>query len=970
MTDKKIGTYLAAGVLMLASALAASGQALTGNIYGRVVDEQSGALPGVSVTLSGVGGNQTTFTDPRGEFHFLNLSPGSYTLTTALQGFSTVRRENVAVTLGQNTQLTIPLTLSSITANVTVTSEVPLLDTRTVEDGHTFTQAELEKIPTARDPWVILQLSPSVLVDRQNVGGSQSGQQSYYTGKGTDSTQNAWNVDGVTITDMTATGGSPTYYDFDAFQEMQVTTGGADPAIATPGVTLNMVTKRGTNTPHGSTRTFITDRRFQAKNIPDEARQQGLTTTDRIDGIQDFGAEVGGPVIADRAWLWGSYGRDQINRLLTGGTIDRTTLENVSGKLNLQPIESNSGTVFFFRGDKNKQGRGAGITRPQEASWDQSGPTTIWKGDDSQVFSSSFVVNGAYSYARNGFELSPEGGLGVDAFRDVNGVWHRSYLLYSTDRPQHQVSANGSYFFNTGSLGHELKFGFGYRKADLNSLTTWPGSGNIIQLDRNRVRVTRPKVLNADTKYYDGFFGDTLTASNLTVNVGLRYDYQTGQNLPSVAPANPVFPQLLGTLTYPGGSEVVKWKNWEPRVGLTYALGSQKTTLLKASYSRYADQLGTPFVSFNNPNGYVAYLNYHFTDANGDNTIQPAELGNLISANYVDPANPNSAVSPNQVDPNLKATTTDEFTVGVDHQILPELVAAASYTYRIRKNFVYYTMVGVNASEFVPVSAADLGCTAGPHGGCLGYDVNGNVVGETGPIYGVPNYDGNFGLLETNRPGYHTTYDGVELQLTKRLSRGWMAHASFTYTNWKQNKGECFDPTNTVNGALVPSTVGTSGSNSCADDIVYFGGNGIGGSSNTYLNSKWQFNVSGLYQLPLGFNVAGNFYGRQGYPLPYFVTVVTDGSPLGLKNAAIGASDATRLDNLYQLDLRVEKTIGLFNNQANVTLSADLFNALNGNAILERRNDATEIAAGHGSANKIATIQSPRILRFGARLTF
>jgi hypothetical protein len=956
--------------MLLASTLEASGQALTGNIYGKVVDEQAGVLPGVSVTLSGIGADQTTFTDARGEFHFLNLSPGSYALTSTLQGFTSVRRENVVVTLGKNTELTIPMALSAVSATVTVTSEVPLLDTRTVEAGHTFSQVELEKIPTARDPWVILQVSPGVLMDRQNVGGSQSGQQSYYTGKGTDSTQNTWNVDGVTITDMTATGGSPTYYDFDAFQEMQVTTGGADPAIASPGVAINMVTKRGTNQAHGSSRVFVTDHRFQANNIPHEAVDQGLTTTDRIDGIQDYGAEAGGPIWTDKVWLWGSYGRDQINRLLTGGSLDRTTLENIDGKLSIQPIESNSATLFYFRGDKTKQGRGAGVTRPQPTSWDQSGPTTIWKGDDSQVFSSSFVANVAYSYARNGFELLPQGGLNVDAYRDLNGIWQRSYLHYDTDRPQHQVSANGSYFFNTGSLGNELKFGFGYRKADLASLTAWPGSGNFIQIDRNRVRITRDKVLSADTKYTDAFIGDTITASNLTINAGLRYDYQTGQNLPSTAPANPVFPQLLGTLSYPGGGQEVKWKNWEPRVGATYALGAQKTTLLKASYSRYADQLGTPNVSFNNPNGYPAYLNYHFTDTNGDHTIQPGELGSLISANYVDPLNPNSAVSPNQIDPNLKATTTDEFTFGVEHQLMPELVVAASYTYRERKDFVYYTMVGVNPSDFVQISPSDLGCTAGPNGGCLGYDLNGKLIGETGPIYGVPNYNGNFGLLETNRPGYKTTYNGVELQLTKRLSHGWMAHGSFTWTNWKQNKGECFDPTNTVNGNFSPSTVGTSGANSCADDIVYFGGNGIGGTSNTYINSTWQFNVNGLYQFPLGFNLAANLYGRQGYPLPYFVTVVADGSPLGLKNAAIGAADATRLDDLYQLDLRVEKVIGLFNNQANVTLSVDLFNALNGNAILERRNDATEITAGHGSANTIATIQSPRIVRFGARFSF
>ncbi len=115
---------------------------------------------------------------------------------------------------------------------------------------------------------------PGVQTDRLNVAGSQSGQQSAFIGMGTDSSQNSFNMDGVTITDMAALGASPTYYDFDQFQEVQVATGGTDPAIAVPGVTLNMVTKRGTNEPHGSARYFYSPGELQAHNAPEEAKQQ------------------------------------------------------------------------------------------------------------------------------------------------------------------------------------------------------------------------------------------------------------------------------------------------------------------------------------------------------------------------------------------------------------------------------------------------------------------------------------------------------------------------------------------------------------------------------------------------------------------------------------------------------------------------------------------------------------------------
>ncbi len=97
---------------------------------------------------------------------------------------------------------------------IVVTAESPLLDERRVSVGAKVSQTELEKIPTARDPYAILAEAPGVLADRINVGGNESGQQA------------VWSVDGVVITDMAAVGSSPAYYDFDSFEEMQTNTGG------------------------------------------------------------------------------------------------------------------------------------------------------------------------------------------------------------------------------------------------------------------------------------------------------------------------------------------------------------------------------------------------------------------------------------------------------------------------------------------------------------------------------------------------------------------------------------------------------------------------------------------------------------------------------------------------------------------------------------------------------------------------
>ena len=86
---------------------------------------------------------------------------------------------------------------------------------------------ELQRMPSSRDPWVVLQTVPGVVVDRVNVGGAESGQQSNVLAKGAGTTENTWNLDGIPVTDLASTGSSPTYYSFDMFQEMSVTTGGA-----------------------------------------------------------------------------------------------------------------------------------------------------------------------------------------------------------------------------------------------------------------------------------------------------------------------------------------------------------------------------------------------------------------------------------------------------------------------------------------------------------------------------------------------------------------------------------------------------------------------------------------------------------------------------------------------------------------------------------------------------------------------
>ncbi len=942
----------------------------TGGIHGRVIDEQAGVLPGVAVTLRGPGAPQSSFTDARGEFHFINLPPGSYTVTLAMQGFSTVNRENLFVSLGKDTEVTIPMKISSVAATITVTGEAPVLDTRKVQTGAAITQEELKAIPTSRDPWVVLQTVPGVQIDRVNVAGSESGQQSVFSGKG--STAGTFTVDGVSLTDMAALGASQGYYDFDAFQEMQVITGGTDPSIGGAGTHLNMVTKRGTNDLHGSARLFAVDQHFQSKNLPQEAVGQKLGAGNHIQSIQDYGAEAGGPIWKDHLWLWGAYGRDQINLVTAGGAQDKTTLENFNAKLNWQIVGSNAADVWYMRSDKLKFGRGAGPTRPQPTTWDQVTPANDWKIQDSEVFTSSLFATVQYNGINGDFQLRPEGGLSQQTFLDEGGVWHNTYEFYQAPRPQRGVKGDVSYFFNSGSLGHELKAGFQYLKANVTSTSVWPGDGSgglaaqtygdLYDCDVPCAVITRDGLFSAQTKYYSAFLGDTLTWDRLTINAGVRWDRQYGQNLPSAIPANATFPQILPALNYAGRSKDFEWKDYQPRIGLTYALGANRTTIFKTSYARFVGAVGLGTVAITNPLAGSSYAYYAWNDKNKDSLVQPGEVdlspaGFQFSRNYnpKDPGNP--GVPNSAIDPRLKSPKTDEIIVGVDHELLPAFAVGVNYTYRKFKDQLYFarydpntgTVLTRNDYEQYTVLTGTL-----PDGTPYSepvYNIKKDVLTR---LKGVPP-----GFFTYNRPDFNTTYNGVEFTLTKRLADKWMARGSFVYNNNKQHVGTngCADPTNVL-------TSSSTNAQTCRDnDFVSVQSTGSGSKGSVFLNSKWQFNVVGMYQLPLGFNVAANLYGRQGYPLNWFRNSSGPNDKL-VRSVEVVATDTQRYKNVYEFDLRAEKVMNI-TASSTLTVSVDLFNATNENTVLQRFN-----RLARSNTNNIKEIQSPRIWRFGARLAF
>ena len=210
-----------------------------------------------------------------GRYRFLNVPPGTYKVTAELSGFSTLVRDDVVVIVGSNVDLPFAMRVATMQETVTVEGSSPIVDTKATGTATNFTQDELSKIPTSRDPWALLRTVPGVQMDRVNIAGNETGQQSNFASKGSSRYDTVWTMDGVMITDMSATGGSPTYFDFDAFQEIQISTSGNDIRQPTAGAGLNFVVKRGTNQFRGTARGYFTNDGLESSNVPDELVREG-----------------------------------------------------------------------------------------------------------------------------------------------------------------------------------------------------------------------------------------------------------------------------------------------------------------------------------------------------------------------------------------------------------------------------------------------------------------------------------------------------------------------------------------------------------------------------------------------------------------------------------------------------------------------------------------------------------------------
>jgi len=913
-----------------------------GNIRGRVTDTNNGPLPGVTVTLDcPLYGKRTVTSLSGGTFRFLNLPSGTYSLKCELPGFRTYVEENIIIRVGNNFDFPVVLEQAALEEEITVVASSPIVDTKKTGTAFNVTEVMLQEIPSVRDPWAILEQAPGIIVDKENVGGVDSGTMSGWNSKGTGTDYfGNFNLDGISVNDMTPKGNSSRYYDFDSLEEIQIVTTGQDPSIKTAGVSINMVTRRGGNKFGALGRFFFSNHKLQSDNRTQELIDQEYAG-DQINQISDYGFQLGGPILRDKAWFWLGYGVQDIRLLTIDGYPDETKIESFNAKLNFQLTPKDRGELAFIYNDKTVFNQGVGFFRPPEATPNiTSNGNPLVKLEYERMFSDTFLMTIKLAHSWGWIGEDPNGGFDTQAGRDyytgeVFGT--ANYLRSHIPSYSARIDAN-LYFENFLAGDHEFNFGAEYRLTPNYGDHIWPGGVRRFYWNGAPLEAMIHRCLfDRTADRYSFYFNDAYRRGRLTFNLGVRIDRENFWNNETDVPAHPLAPEIMPGFTQPRIDPGVNLWTLSPRIGLTFDLFGDGKTIIRANAARYGmwpDNLAS-ILSVTEEN----QVWYDWNDLNGDDLVSKDELlgypdGFTYFSGY-NPFDPTSPMSPNEISKDLPTGLTDELLFGVEREIFKNFSLSANITLRRLHSWNWW--VRYNRETGQKDNRED-----------WGESIQGSItVGDKTfdyeywtpqtPLSELPNQ------IFEGWPNWHTNYTGFELIANKRLSRRWMMNASFTYQWHIQHYGEgsFADPTN----------------------IDKFDGADPYGSPR-----RWMAKINFLYQLPWKINFSGFALIRQGQASIQWILVRTPERRVkGWGSAAqilVEKPGDTLLPTFYNVNLSLAKdfVLGQF---GRISLQVDAFNIFNFDHVLHRTS-----ALHNQYYGRIGAILNPRVIRFGVRYRF
>ncbi len=346
--------------LLVAWLAAAASAQISGEIEGTVVDGQGLAVPGVTVTVSGEAliAPQVAVTLADGSYRFRALGRGAYGLMFELPGFRTVMREGVTVEGNRVIRIDASLKLVEVAETITVRGDAPLVDTKTTALVNDFGVAELQEVPSATDVWAVLGQTAGVRMRGFDVGGSHKSQQTNYESFGVRD-QNRILADGVDTTE--GEGGTGFYFDYYSIEELATTAAGNDVEMTAPGSLVMMTMKSGGNEFSGLLHPDYEHERFVGDNGDADLAARGYTGNPNLLFFETH-ADLGGPIVRDRAWFYGFYNHFRIDKAVSG--VDRAVatdlgdFDSFGGKATVRLTERDRLIGYTNWGLKEKPKRG------------------------------------------------------------------------------------------------------------------------------------------------------------------------------------------------------------------------------------------------------------------------------------------------------------------------------------------------------------------------------------------------------------------------------------------------------------------------------------------------------------------------------------------------------------------------------------------------------------------------------------
>ena len=937
MTIRRVVVAIAACAAVLLAAPTAQAQVQTGSITGAVSDTSGAVLPGVNVTLTGerlIGGAQSMVTDATGAYRFDRLVPGAYNAKFELQGFKTVERADIRINAAFVATISPRLEVGSLTETITVTGESPTVDVRSTVQQTVMSQEILEGVPTGRDPWSLAKLIPGVQVATYDVGGTKSMQQSSMSAHGSNTADVSYNIDGATVNWPGGNGGATMiYYDQGMFEEVNYMTSAVPAEVLAGGVSINMVTKIGSNQWKGNLRYSYSNDNLQSANWAATQRVSPTFLGNPTKKIYDFNVSGGGAVMQNRIWVNGTVRKWVVNNLVSARNddgsqaIDDNDLKNYSGKAVGQITPNNKVSVSYLWNNKIRgHRRDTNDKIPDIASVVQGNPVQTtqakYTGIKSRlVFESNFsVMDGQTDYT-----YQPNTAPGAVRIIDTTlaEVYNASTREEHQPNSRHQFDNIFSYSMNKGGE-HLMKGGVQWGRLYYSSDYSVLGDHWLIYNNRVPTAVRQyntPLFSKNVAKVLGLFFQDSWSVNRLTLNLGGRWDKYTGSLPDQSAPGG-----TFGTARTVTKQDVIDHSIAVWRAGASYDVTGNGRTALKASYSRYGLQVGIDRVTVVNPLT-VGTRDCPWSDPNGDRVFQPSEVNVATCPGFSGGLNTSYAAG-------VKWPHSDEVTAGIETELPGAIRVGAMFYYRTNRD-----QIG-QRNTLQPTSAYTAFTVNVPNG------PGGTVTSPAPTTVTAYNIASSVNALvnnvRDNEPYLDTDYKGIEFTATKRFSKKWQMQAGLTFG---QNKGGVTNGTD-LNDPNVTQPEGIIG-----DD------------------SKTAFRLSGSYVLPFDISLAGSLIANNGYPYQSTYNIsraaaLVAGTTLtrASQTVPLSARGDERFGDVTMLDIRLSRSFRF--GSRSFSPQVDFFNITNAD-----QTTSHTVAVG-GSYLLPQGILSPRTVRVGFSLNF